>query len=162
MLRNNFSTSTCFAIFDVINFMSFGSTLTYSHKGFLNPPRSKLNLRSPHPAASSTRPVLASKAVRAPATRAGLPASRRTLIPTVFWQQGCQPVFTKKSQTFSQKMPNSSFKVLVHKICITKHKTDFKTHQKYWYNAIPLFKSIYFPLNSTVVHLFLINKIVHY
>jgi len=51
--------STCFAIFELIKFMCFGSTLIYPHKEFLNPrppctrtkhdplpPRSKFN---PHP-----------------------------------------------------------------------------------------------------------------
>jgi len=48
MLANNFSTSTCFAIFELIEFMCFGSTLIYPHKEFLIPrlPRSKFN---PHP-----------------------------------------------------------------------------------------------------------------
>jgi len=39
MLANNFSscTSTCFAIFELIKFMCFGSTLSYPQKEFLNP-----------------------------------------------------------------------------------------------------------------------------
>jgi len=42
---------TCFAIFELIEFMYFGSTLIYPHKEFLIPrpprPRSKFNLRPP-------------------------------------------------------------------------------------------------------------------
>ena len=40
MLANNFSTSTCFAIFELIKFMCFGSTFTFTHKPFpiLHPP----------------------------------------------------------------------------------------------------------------------------
>jgi len=34
MLANNFSTSTCFAIFELIKFMCFGSTLIYRTKNF--------------------------------------------------------------------------------------------------------------------------------
>jgi len=37
MLANNFSTSTCFVIFEVIKFMCFGSTLSYPHEEFLIP-----------------------------------------------------------------------------------------------------------------------------
>jgi len=56
MLVNKFSTSTCFAIFELIKFTCFGSTLSYPHKEVLNPPRtrtkynpprSKLNLHPP-------------------------------------------------------------------------------------------------------------------
>ena len=45
MLANKFSTSTCFAIFELIKFMCFGSTLSYLHKEFINPlpPCSKFN-----------------------------------------------------------------------------------------------------------------------
>jgi len=39
------STSMCFAIFEM-KFMCFGSTLSYPHKEFLIPPRTKFN---PHP-----------------------------------------------------------------------------------------------------------------
>ena len=35
MLANNFSTSVCFAIFELIKFMCFGSTLIYPHEEFL-------------------------------------------------------------------------------------------------------------------------------
>jgi len=40
-----YHTSTCFAIFDLIKFMCFGSALSYPHKEFLNPrpPRTKYN-----------------------------------------------------------------------------------------------------------------------
>jgi len=60
MLAKNFNTSTCFAIFELIKFMCFGSTLIYPHNEFLNPHRSKFN---PHPprtqssAGSRTRPA---------------------------------------------------------------------------------------------------------
>ena len=51
MLANNFSTSTCFAIFKLIKFMCFGSTLIYPQEEFLipRPPRtrSKFNPRPP-------------------------------------------------------------------------------------------------------------------
>jgi len=76
--------------------------------------------------------------------------------------QGCQPVFTKKSQTLSQQKPDSSFKALPHKTYLTKHKTDVRTHQKHSYNTIPLFRSIYLPRIYTVVHLFLMNQIDHF
>ena len=50
MLANNFSTSTstCFAIFELIKFMCFGSTLSYLHKESLNLPRTKYNPLMPH------------------------------------------------------------------------------------------------------------------
>jgi len=43
MLANNFGTSTCFAIFELIKFMYFGSTFNYHHKEFLllHPPRTR-------------------------------------------------------------------------------------------------------------------------
>jgi len=50
MLVNNFSTFTWFAIFELIKFMCFDSTLIYPHEEFLIPlpprTRSKFN---PHP-----------------------------------------------------------------------------------------------------------------
>jgi len=56
----------CFAIFELMKFMCFGSTLSYPHKEILNPcpPRTKYDLLLSHPAASSTYP--AHKAVRVP------------------------------------------------------------------------------------------------
>ena len=39
----------------------------------------------------------------------------------------------------------------VHKICITKHKIDIQTHQKNWLYQIPIFRSIFFPRNYTVL-----------
>jgi len=41
MLANKFSTSTCFAIFELIKFMCYGSTFSCTHKEFpiLRPPR---------------------------------------------------------------------------------------------------------------------------
>jgi len=46
MLANNFSTSMCFAILELIKFMHFASTLSYPLKEFVNPRplRSKFNL----------------------------------------------------------------------------------------------------------------------
>jgi len=60
MLANNFSTSTCFAIFELIKFMCFGLTLIYPHDEFLipRPPRTRL--------------APARKAVRVNPPRAGL------------------------------------------------------------------------------------------
>ena len=59
MLANNPSAPTCFPIFALIKFMSFGSTLIYPHEEFLIPrsprTRSKFNLLPPHLAASLTR-----------------------------------------------------------------------------------------------------------
>ena len=68
MLANNFHTSTCCAIFELIKFMCFGSTLKYPHKEFLIPrpprtrtkynplpPRSKFNTRPPLTLTRSTR-----------------------------------------------------------------------------------------------------------
>jgi len=82
-----------------------------------------------------------------------------------FWQ-GCQPVFTKISQTLShnkpEKKPDSSFNAYIHKTCITKHKMDIKTRQKHRYNVIPLLGSIFLPRNYAAVHLFLINEIDHF
>jgi len=64
MLANNFSTSTCFAIFQLIKFMCFRSTLIYPHEEFLipRPPRSKFNphlprTRTESSAGSRTRPA---------------------------------------------------------------------------------------------------------
>ena len=76
--------------------------------------------------------------------------------------QDCQPVTTKKSQTLSQKSqkkPNNNFKAYSHKTYITKHKIDIKTLQKHRYNTISIFRSIFFPRNYTVEHLFPISNI---
>jgi len=51
---------------------------------------------------------------------------------------------------------------IIRKMCINKHKTDIKTHQKHRFNTIPIFKSIFFPRNCTAVHLFLIKYIEHF
>jgi len=71
--------------------------------------------------------------------------------------QDCQPVFTKKSQTLSQKNPKSQIAVLrhIHKTCITKHKIDIKTCQKHRYDTIPFFRSIFYPRNYTIHRMFL-------
>jgi len=61
----------CFAIFALVKFMCFGSTLSYPHKEFLNPclPHTRTKHNPPHSTASSTRthPIPARKAVRVPA-----------------------------------------------------------------------------------------------
>jgi len=50
MLANNFSTTTCFATFELIKFTCFGSTLSYPYNDFLNPrpPRTRSKFK-PHP-----------------------------------------------------------------------------------------------------------------
>ena len=54
MLTNNFSTSKCFAIFELIKFICFGSTLSYPHKEFLNPrPQQVQPAPAPHSSAGS-------------------------------------------------------------------------------------------------------------
>jgi len=64
MLANNSSTSTCFAIFELIKATCFASTLSYPQKEFLNPhpqqvqpapspPRSKFN---PHRTRTQSSP----------------------------------------------------------------------------------------------------------
>ena len=79
-----------------------------------------------------------------------------------YHNSGLPTCLHQKKPDLVPKKPDSSFKALIHKICITKHKTDLKTRQKHRYNTIPLFRSIYFPRNYTVVHLFLTNKIDHF
>jgi len=56
----------CFAIFELIKFMCFGSTLIYLHEEFLilHPPRNKFN------------PHLHAKQVPAPAPQMWVPATR--------------------------------------------------------------------------------------
>ena len=61
----------------------------------------------------------------------------------------------------SQKKPSSRFEAYAHKICTTTHKIDIKTQQNHRYNTSPIFRSIFFPRNYTVVHLFFINNIDH-
>ena len=81
------------------------------------------------------------------------------LKPLLRWlHHCCQPVFTKESQTLSQKSqkkPDSRFEAYAHKTCTTTHKVDIKTGQKHRYNTSPIFRSIFFPCIYTVVHLFL-------
>jgi len=56
--------------------------------------------------------------------------------------------------------PESFFKAyIVHKTCKSKHQIDRKTYPKRGYNTIPIFGSVTFPRNYTVVHLFLIINI---
>ena len=70
MLENTFSTSTCCAIFELIKFICFGSTLSYPYKEFLIlcPPctRTKFN---PRPSRTGTH------------SQCGLTRPRRTLVP---------------------------------------------------------------------------------
>jgi len=49
MSANSFSTTTCFAIFELIKFVCFVLTLIYPYEEFLIPrlPLSKFNLRPP-------------------------------------------------------------------------------------------------------------------
>jgi len=46
--------------------------------------------------------------------------------------------------------------------CITKRKIDKKTRQKYRYNIIPIFKTIFFPRDYTVAHLCFIKYIENF
>jgi len=59
-------------------------------------------------------------------------------------------------------MPDSGFKTYTHKTRMNKNKTDIKIRQKHRYNAIPSLRSIFFPRNFTVVHLFFIKYIEHF
>jgi len=68
MLANSFSTSKCFAIFELIKFMCFGSTHIYRTKNFSSRAR-------PAPAASSTRARPAAASTR---TRTQSSAGSRT------------------------------------------------------------------------------------
>ena len=61
-----------------------------------------------------------------------------------------------------QKKPDSSFEAQTHKTCTTTHTIDIKTRQKQRYNTSPVFRSIYFPRNYTVVYLLFINNIDHF
>ena len=56
-------------------------------------------------------------------------------------------------------MPDSGLKTRAHNTCVNKHKTDIKTHQNHRYNTISIFRNIFFPCNTTVVHLFFIKYI---
>jgi len=68
----------------------------------------------------------------------------------------------KKPDLVPIKKPDSSFEALTHKTCTTTHKIDIKTRQKRRYNTSPILRSIFFPRNDTVVHLFFINNIDHF
>jgi len=46
---SNSSTSTCFGSFELIEFMCVGSTLSYPHKEFLNPPHTRTKYNPPPP-----------------------------------------------------------------------------------------------------------------
>ena len=58
-----------------------------------------------------------------------------------------------------QKKSDSSFKAYTHKICITKHKIDIKTHQEHRY-TIPLFRSIFFRVIMLLYVCFLSIKLI--
>jgi len=66
----------------------------------------------------------------------------------------------KQDRPCPQK-PNSSFEAYAHKTCTTTRKIDIKTRQKHRYNTSPICRSIFFPRNYTVVHLFSVNNIDH-
>ena len=77
--------------------------------------------------------------------------------------QGCQPVFIKKSQTLSQKSqkkPDSSFKAYTHKTCIIKHKVDIKTRQKHRYSTLTLFGSIFYDSVITLSYICFLSIIL--
>ena len=59
---NNFSISTCFAIFELIKFMCFGSAISYPHEEFLipRPPRT-CNKFNPHPPRTRTQSSVGSR-----------------------------------------------------------------------------------------------------
>ena len=61
-----------------------------------------------------------------------------------------------------QKNPGNTFEAYIHKTCTTTHKIDIKTRQNHRYNTSPIFTSIFFPRNYTVVQLFFINNIDHF
>ena len=65
----------------------------------------------------------------------------------------------QKKTDLVPKKPNSNFEAYAHKTCTTTHKIDIKTRQKHRYNTSLIFRSIFFPRNYTVVHLFFINNI---
>jgi len=67
MLGNNFNTSACYVIFEQIKFMHFGATFSYPHKEI-----------SPLACTAVLVPAT-SPQMWVPATRAGLPAPRRTI-----------------------------------------------------------------------------------
>jgi len=67
--------------------------------------------------------------------------------------------YTTWLPTCPSKKPDDSFEAYTHKTCTATHKTDIKTGQKHRFNTSPIFRSIFFPSNYTVVHLFFINNI---
>jgi len=60
------------------------------------------------------------------------------------------------------KKLDSRLKAYTHKTCTTTHKIDIKSRQKHRYNTSPISRSIFFPRNYTVVHLFFINNMDHF
>ena len=68
----------------------------------------------------------------------------------------------QKKPDLVPKEPDSSFEAYTHQTCTTTHKKDIKTRQKHRYNTSPIFRTIFFPRNYTVVRLFFINNIYHF
>jgi len=71
------------------------------------------------------------------------------------WQQGCQPVFTKKVRPCPKQSQTAVLKHYTHKICVTKHKIDIQTCQKHQYNTIPLLEAFSFPIITLLCICFL-------
>ena len=68
----------------------------------------------------------------------------------------------QKKPDLVPKNPDSGFETCTHKTCTTTHKIDIKTRQKHRYNTNPIVRSIFFPRNYTVVHLFFIKHMNHF
>jgi len=64
----------------------------------------------------------------------------------------------RQSETF-QKITDSNLEASTHNTCVSKHEMDIKTHQKHRHNKIPIFRSVFFSCNCTVVHMFFIKYI---
>ena len=60
------------------------------------------------------------------------------------------------------KKPDSSFEAYTHETCTTTHKIDIETRQKHRYNTSPIFRSIFYARNYTVMHLFFISSMDHF
>jgi len=73
-----------------------------------------------------------------------------------------QANYSYEDQCWKQDLPDSRFEAYTHKTCTTTHKIDIKTRQKHRYNTSSISRSIFFPRNYTVVHLFFINNIDHF
>ena len=68
----------------------------------------------------------------------------------------------QKKPDLVPKKTDSSFEAYAHETCTTTHKIVIETRQKYRNNASPIFRSIFFPRNYTVVYLFFISNIDHF